>query len=104
MSINPYLSLKDKIRLKKYYKSDHWQQFRELVVDMAGGFCQKCSKFKGRRLQVHHLSYENLYNEGLEEVIALCKKCHKLANKAKNGFIDNETADYLDIISVYTTR
>lgn len=32
---------------------------------------------KNGALQVHHLSYKHLFNENDDELIILCKKCHK---------------------------
>jgi len=36
--------------------------------------CQYCG---GEATEVHHLTYENIGNEPLEDLIAICRLCHK---------------------------
>ena len=66
-----------------YLKSPLWnfQRYKALVV--AGFRCQKCKKHAvedGVVLQVHHKTYERLGKELPEDLVVLCKECHKEAD------------------------
>jgi hypothetical protein len=66
-----------------YLKSDEWNARREKVFLRADGICEGCGVAKAT--QVHHLSYENRYNEFLWELVAICNDCHVRAHPEKNG-------------------
>jgi hypothetical protein len=63
---------------KEYLKTEHWQEIRELKLQSVNYKCQICNSNK--ELNIHHRSYENLYNEQnhLEDLTVLCKECHGL--------------------------
>lgn len=65
-----------------YLKSPEWQHKRHLIL-ARDRHCQRCSS-KGF-LVVHHLSYRNLGNEPLEDLVLLCTSCHDLVHN-KCGF------------------
>ena len=64
----------------KYYKyisylsSPEWKDKRELVFKRDNNICQLCKSKSAD--QVHHLIYDNLYNEPLEDLISVCYDCH----------------------------
>ena len=83
---NDYLSIKEDIqtnnfwnskrgRYIQYLNSDEWKKIRSLVLKRDENKCQKC-KIKDAE-EVHHKTYDNLYNENLEDLISVCQKCHK---------------------------
>lgn len=57
-----------------YLKSKEWKSIRLKVIKDRNGKCENCNST--RKLQVHHLTYENLYSEGFKDLKLLCKKCH----------------------------
>lgn len=61
--------------LRDYYSSPFWARSRKRLRK---GACQQCSY--RRKLQVHHLTYERLGVEKLEDVVTLCDRCHKAAH------------------------
>lgn len=74
--------LKDKLwklRYKQYLKSDKWRQKRFLVLQRDGFKCVRCGS--KNRLQVHHKTYRNVFNEPLSDLITLCNRCHKKEHK-----------------------
>lgn len=97
-----------RFRKQKYYAylhSPEWQQKRQAVIERsrnnapAGsgsnpfGRCELCnySPFKPGVLQVHHKTYENLFNEPLEDLILLCTYCHKKeTEKAKMAKLERK--------------
>lgn len=63
---------------KRYLRCRHWQKLRQQVLNRAGGRCENCGyqPWKPGTLQVHHRSYERVGCESLDDLIALCPKCH----------------------------
>lgn len=57
-----------------YIKSSEWKRKAAERMKLDGYRCVKCGK--AMNLCVHHLTYENLGHEQLEDLITLCKKCH----------------------------
>ena len=73
-------------KYKKYLLSDEWKQLRLDLISIRGNKCEKCKK-KTNRVQVHHLTYERLFNEQSEDLILLCGTCHQKAH----GLINEKT-------------
>ncbi|WBC28395.1 HNH endonuclease [Rhodobacteraceae phage LS06-2018-MD05] len=71
--------VKPKITFKqKYYdylESDKWAQLKIDLYNYRGRKCEKCGLTY--KLQVHHLTYDNIFNEEPEDLIILCENCHK---------------------------
>lgn len=64
---------------KAYLLSNEWKQIRIDLLTIRGNKCERCNK-KSNRLQVHHLTYERIYNELAEDLILLCGICHQKAH------------------------
>ena len=63
--------------LRKYNShigSRKWQELREQVWDRESGICQGCASEPIEH--VHHLTYANMSNEFLFELMGLCITCH----------------------------
>jgi len=58
----------------EYMNSPEWAEKRNLVFMRAGGICEGCRKKKAT--DCHHTTYENLKQEFLFELLALCRECH----------------------------
>jgi hypothetical protein len=61
---------------RAYLASPAWRAKRLLVVERCDGICQ-CGQPVS---DVHHLSYEHAFDEPLEDLIALCRACHRRAH------------------------
>ena len=60
---------------KAYLQSDEWKAKRTAVRRRARGWCERC---KVRvRVDVHHLTYANVGNEPLTDLIGVCRGCHR---------------------------
>ena len=66
---------------EEYYKSEEWQVKRAFALHRAGNRCERCGA--SGVLDVHHLTYENLYNEKPDDLQVLCKKHHKEADRKR---------------------
>ena len=63
------------IEKKKYMISAEWLELRTLVFTRDNHTCQSCgSKIA---LNCHHIMYDRLGAENLEDLITLCKSCHQ---------------------------
>lgn len=62
-------------RYQEYLKSSRWRELRKKALEYYGHECMECKRTDGV-MQVHHITYENMGNESLEDVIILCKSCH----------------------------
>ena len=72
----------------KYLKSEHWLNFRLVVLSFWGNRCSVCNK-GGCVLDVHHRTYERLWNERLEDVVVLCRDCHDLFTREFKNLLPN---------------
>lgn len=66
-------------RYANYLKSSAWIIRREKRLAMGGYRCAHC-KTKNN-LQVHHLTYERIFNEEPQDLLPLCDTHHSLAEK-----------------------
>jgi len=80
---------------EEYYKSDEWKIKRQFILNRDSHRCQQCGS--NYWLEIHHLTYDRLYNEdNNSDLITLCKKCHKRADavRASNTRYDNGLDTY----------
>ena len=58
----------------EYLNSIEWKNKRIEVFKRDDNLCQECKDKPAE--QVHHKTYENLYNEPLDDLVSVCKECH----------------------------
>jgi 5-methylcytosine-specific restriction endonuclease McrA len=58
----------------EYLKSDKWKNLRLKILERDNNLCQKCKT--NQACHVHHLTYERLGRENLEDLISICLDCH----------------------------
>ena len=64
----------------EYLKSDEWRERRKLVLERANHICEGC--LVSPASVVHHTNYDNVGDEVLFDLVALCHDCHrKIHNK-----------------------
>ena len=75
--------LTGKINYKEYLASIRWQTIKEMFKD--NNICVDCEKYVGyRQKQIHHLTYKNINTaEELNDLVVICKKCHKKRHDIK---------------------
>ena len=68
----------NKTTYKRYLRTQNWQKLRFEVLKRSGGACERCGyrPYKRGGLQIHHLSYDRVGHESLEDLIAICPRCH----------------------------
>jgi hypothetical protein len=71
-------------RYRKYLDGPQWKAKRKAVKERCKGICERCHKYLVD--EVHHLTYEHIFNEPLEDLQGLCKPCHNFLHR--NSGID----------------
>jgi hypothetical protein len=68
------------VTYEEYMRSPQWRRKRKQRLKLDGYACQKCGKTsKEYRLEVHHLTYDRLGHERMEDLQSLCVLCHPIA-------------------------
>jgi len=61
-----------------YLATPEWRGRADAVLARDDRRCQACYPgCTGRATQVHHRTYDNIYNEPLFDLVAVCKPCHE---------------------------
>jgi 5-methylcytosine-specific restriction endonuclease McrA len=63
----------------EYLRSEAWGEKRRQVLERDDGICQGCRSV--RAAHVHHLTYDNVGDELLFQLVSLCEGCHHKAHK-----------------------
>lgn len=71
-----------KVDYHTYMASREWRLKRKEVMAQTDGWCERCHSAKAT--QVHHLTYENLGHESLNELQGLCRSCHAFISADSN--------------------
>ena len=74
-----------KSEYKQYLKSKHWKNKKREFLSVQGKRSYACYLcHKRTKLEIHHITYENLGNEPLADLILLCRKCHQEVTFSKD--------------------
>ena len=65
----------NKERHRYYLRSKQWCDIAARIRSRDGFHCRQCNKFD-RHLHVHHKTYERWGEESMDDLIAVCEKCH----------------------------
>lgn len=57
-----------------YLASREWALLKEQVRVRSGGCCERCAV--GDHEQTHHVTYERLGHERLDDLLGVCEACH----------------------------
>lgn len=78
-----YLAKRDELLTEYsiYLNSEKWKEKRERVLKRDNYVCKACERNKAT--QVHHISYEFIYNEPLFDLVSVCKPCHDKIERIK---------------------
>lgn len=74
----------------EYLQTWVWQRKRREVYNRCNGICEKCCDQSMQ--ECHHLTYDRIGNEKLEDLIGLCRDCHEEAH----GINTDETKHYFN--------
>ncbi len=63
------------VKYVDYLTSNDWKIIRGNIIKRDNYKCRICSNEEN--LRVHHLTYQNIFNEKDDDLITLCKECHE---------------------------
>lgn len=62
----------------EYLQSDLWKQKKATALSFIGNCCKICRSKKS--INVHHISYDRIGKELIEDLSILCRSCHKMVH------------------------
>lgn len=74
-------------RYRAYLRSAQWREKRAAVLERAGGMCEACRVVPAE--EVHHTTYDHIFDEPLWELRAVCSACHRAISEADGVDIDS---------------
>lgn len=81
----------------EYIQSETWQKKRLQRIELDNFQCRMCGS--AVNLQVHHISYEHLGHEPMDDLVTLCYCCHKTVHKWDlTLYKRNQEANWYDAI------
>jgi hypothetical protein len=72
-----------------YLRSPEWEAKRQEKLDRCQHKCECEGGCHRQATQIHHLHYDTLGNEDLQDLQALCAKCHMAKSHVKNFYGDS---------------
>jgi 5-methylcytosine-specific restriction endonuclease McrA len=66
-------------KYQKYLLSKEWAEVKIALYESRGKRCEVCSSQKA--IQVHHLTYKNIFKEEPEDLMILCRPCHEAVHR-----------------------
>lgn len=72
----------NRIEYQQYLQSNHWLQLRAKKLKQSKKRCGIC--LSPHRLEIHHLTYRNIYDVETADLRVLCHDCHDLYHKLKD--------------------
>lgn len=75
------------IEYQAYLSTEHWKNKRFEILSKRGCTCEKCKEWGN---EIHHLTYENLWNEKDEDLQVLCDDCHEATHRALRSISGKE--------------
>ena len=75
---------------RKHMQSKAWKEKRQAKLDACRGKCECEGDCTREATQVHHLHYDSLGNDILDDLQALCPKCHMQKSKVRNFYGDTD--------------
>ena len=77
------------MKYKKYIKSQEWKEKRQAELEACDFKCECDGGCIREATQIHHLHYDTLGNESMEDLQALCAKCHMSKSSKVQNFYGN---------------
>lgn len=79
---------------KDYLKTKHWINKKIQFLKNHKNECSMCGR-KNCKLDLHHMTYENVGNEKLDDLVVLCNECHTKVHKNLDKFKDTTILKHL---------
>jgi hypothetical protein len=90
----------NKSEYQTYLASREWALLKEAVRTRSNGKCERCRILDQEA--THHLTYERIGKENIEDLQAICGACHSFIS-GKSEFDPIEYSKKLAVIKIYET-
>jgi hypothetical protein len=74
-ALRPAQSRQSNSEYLDYLQSPRWRTLRRAVCMRAKGRCEICRRNSVD--EVAHLTYERIFHEHIEDLLGVCRKCHR---------------------------
>jgi hypothetical protein len=74
-----------------YLHSDEWKEKRSEMRDICDGLCMRCGD-EGNIL--HHMTYDNILCEPLDELEWVCERCHDRIHRTESIDVPEYARNY----------
>lgn len=78
--------MSNKINYKAYMRSSQWKEKRQAKLEACNSKCECEGRCTREATQIHHLHYDTLGNESMDDLQALCPKCHMQKSNVRNFY------------------
>lgn len=95
-----------KERYARYLNSYEWKRIRDRVQARSDGVCERCHLYQSEH--VHHLTYERIFHESLDDLQDVCGWCHEYLHglrshdPAWDWYPRNTTSDGAELAHIFT--
>jgi 5-methylcytosine-specific restriction endonuclease McrA len=79
----PIQKEEDRKKYHEYLRSPKWKRLTVAVFEREGGICQGCAEEPIEN--THHMTYANLYDELLFQLVGVCETCHRKVHWIKES-------------------
>jgi len=87
----------NKYEYQQYLLSKKWRAKADECKRLANNRCSACESTM--RLEAHHVTYDNIYNESQEDLVCLCRSCHG-AEHEKGIKKLNKRINIMDLLTI----
>lgn len=97
-----------------YINSDEWRRRRALKLFLAGALngrveCESChGLYLPSRIDAHHVTYERLGRERLDDIRLLCRSCHECVKEieaaAQGGDVSELSQELMAVLATIDRR
>lgn len=84
-------------KYQRYLASREWALLKNAVRGRSGGTCERCHLADHQ--DTHHLTYERLYNERIEDLLGVCRPCHEYLS-GKSDFDPASEAVLMPVVQI----
>lgn len=74
--------VKQRVDYYQYMASREWRLKRRAVIEQYGNWCRRC--LSAPIENVHHLTYERLGDEDLDDLLGVCRPCHEYISAVRD--------------------
>ena len=77
------------VKRKAYMRTPQWLKLKKDVIDFQNQRCGHCNVLIDTNVSdLHHMTYDRLFNERITDMMALCRPCHHRYHQSEKWLIE----------------